>query len=302
MRDDAYYPSIVILGSHYPGAHALVQMRYELVATKRWRIETAAMVGSAAESHIRVRLTPCSPSSKHAQLTVRGEQVWVEDLGSENGTFVNGNRVQAPTALKPGDRVSFHTEQYEIHATPVRWWDDDYAPEGHGTRLLTALTRRINPIRLKQVARPKARSLPVTVPQLVVQSGRRQGEGIPLRRNEVSDVGSDVNRHVRFEDQTVSTLHARIANDGAKWKLCDQWSRNGTFVNESRIGASNFHLSDGDFVRFGNVTCQFRLPNGSPDSKDVALAEVSPWLIGISSFVIAAGVIAVGFMLWTSWT
>jgi hypothetical protein len=32
-------------------------------------------------------------------------QLMVEDLGSTNGTFVNGNRISSPTALRPGDQL-----------------------------------------------------------------------------------------------------------------------------------------------------------------------------------------------------
>src|SRR3954466_14448898 len=32
-------------------------------------------------------------------------QLTVEELGSTNGTFVNGNRISAPTPLRPGDEL-----------------------------------------------------------------------------------------------------------------------------------------------------------------------------------------------------
>ncbi|MHB1930404.1 MAG: FHA domain-containing protein [Acidimicrobiales bacterium] len=44
-------------------------------------------------------------SQVHARVFRRDGHVWVEDLGSTNGTFVNDARVDAPTALRPGDRV-----------------------------------------------------------------------------------------------------------------------------------------------------------------------------------------------------
>lgn len=46
-------------------------------------------------------------STVHARLFRRGDDVFVEDLGSRNGTFVNGDTVVAPTRLKRGDRVQF---------------------------------------------------------------------------------------------------------------------------------------------------------------------------------------------------
>lgn len=44
-------------------------------------------------------------SSLHARLTRRGGDVVLDDLGSRNGTLLNGRRLKAPTALSPGDRV-----------------------------------------------------------------------------------------------------------------------------------------------------------------------------------------------------
>jgi hypothetical protein len=46
-------------------------------------------------------------STVHARLFRRGDDVFVEDLGSRNGTFVNGDTVAAPTRLRRGDRVQF---------------------------------------------------------------------------------------------------------------------------------------------------------------------------------------------------
>lgn len=44
-------------------------------------------------------------SSQHARLVQRDGRWWVEDLGSTNGTWVNGRRVERPVPLSPGDVV-----------------------------------------------------------------------------------------------------------------------------------------------------------------------------------------------------
>ena len=44
-------------------------------------------------------------SRRHAALDCTSDRWSIEDLGSFNGTFVNGWRVNAPTALEPGDAV-----------------------------------------------------------------------------------------------------------------------------------------------------------------------------------------------------
>ena len=45
-------------------------------------------------------------SRKHARLTFQGGKYVLEDLGSTNGTFVNGQRLAGPVVLKSGDVVS----------------------------------------------------------------------------------------------------------------------------------------------------------------------------------------------------
>lgn len=53
-------------------------------------------------------------STVHARLFRRGDDLFVEDLGSRNGTFVNGQPVQAPTKLRRGDRVQFGQTVTEV--------------------------------------------------------------------------------------------------------------------------------------------------------------------------------------------
>jgi len=65
-------------------------------------------------------------SRRHAKLTWKGAGYVLEDLGSTNGTFVNGTRLSAPLALKPGDAVSFgenivliYEATFDVNATMV---------------------------------------------------------------------------------------------------------------------------------------------------------------------------------------
>ncbi len=44
-------------------------------------------------------------SRKHARFVRQGEGYMLEDLGSTNGTFVNGARLSGPRLLQPGDEI-----------------------------------------------------------------------------------------------------------------------------------------------------------------------------------------------------
>lgn len=45
-------------------------------------------------------------SGRHARFTLMGQNLFVEDLGSTNGTSVNGMRITEPVALRSGDVVN----------------------------------------------------------------------------------------------------------------------------------------------------------------------------------------------------
>ena len=44
-------------------------------------------------------------SARHARFEPRQDGVWVQDLGSTNGTYLNGARLDNPRRLSPGDVV-----------------------------------------------------------------------------------------------------------------------------------------------------------------------------------------------------
>lgn len=55
-------------------------------------------------------------SSVHARVFRRPDGYYVEDLGSTNGTFVGGQRLEGPVRLEPGDR--FQAGQTTLELAP----------------------------------------------------------------------------------------------------------------------------------------------------------------------------------------
>jgi hypothetical protein len=52
-------------------------------------------------------------SRKHAKITVTGEQIFIQDLGSTNGSFVNGEKIRR-ARLKEGDRILIGTSIIKV--------------------------------------------------------------------------------------------------------------------------------------------------------------------------------------------
>jgi hypothetical protein len=53
-------------------------------------------------------------STVHARVFPRNGELWIEDLGSTNGTFLNDRRLGAPVRLKRGDRVKVGRTLLEV--------------------------------------------------------------------------------------------------------------------------------------------------------------------------------------------
>ncbi|MFT4049216.1 MAG: FHA domain-containing protein [Solirubrobacterales bacterium] len=51
-------------------------------------------------------------SARHARITARGPYNYLEDLGSTNGTYLNGARVEGPQQLHPGDKITIGDTEF----------------------------------------------------------------------------------------------------------------------------------------------------------------------------------------------
>ncbi len=92
-------------------------------------------------------------------------------------------------------------------------------------------------------------------------------------------IGRDTSNHIRLAHGTVSRSHAKISWDGEEYVLSDLQSRNGTFVNRSRIQRAV--LRSGDMIHFGNRGFLFRLERPEYVSKTVDTPVSLPETVSI---------------------
>jgi hypothetical protein len=63
-----------------------------------------------------IAIEDAEASRKHATFSAEGDTVTVEDLGSTNGTFVNGERLTGSRTIGEGDRVRIGTTVFEVRS------------------------------------------------------------------------------------------------------------------------------------------------------------------------------------------
>lgn len=81
-----------------------------------------------------VAISDVLASRHHAVLRPAGKQIMVEDLGSLNGTFLNGRRVAGQATAQPGDRLTIGNSDYRITVAGTGLAVEKVA-DGEGLRL-----------------------------------------------------------------------------------------------------------------------------------------------------------------------
>lgn len=75
-----------------------------------------------------VVITSKRASRDHARILFERHKVWVEDLGSANGTWINDERITSPRELRDGDRLSIGDTALTYH-DPNTTYRDPALPE-----------------------------------------------------------------------------------------------------------------------------------------------------------------------------
>lgn len=75
-----------------------------------------------------LRLTHYTVSRSHARMRGTGDGWWLRDLGSSNGTWVNGGRVTSRVRVGPGDTVHFGDVGFRLEVPPEETAPADAKP------------------------------------------------------------------------------------------------------------------------------------------------------------------------------
>jgi hypothetical protein len=94
-------------------------------------------------------------------------------------------------------------------------------------------------------------------PVLAVTRGSGMGRVFALARETTTSLGRARANDIVLEDVAVSSQHCRIRLEQGHFVLHDLKSTNGTLVNDQKV--SRHTLSEGDVIRIGETSLQFRL-------------------------------------------
>jgi FHA domain len=99
-----------------PDLRSRVEPRLEVVAAMGHDPGTSFEVGQGAtlgrSNGADIRIDDPFASSAHARIFGRGDFMYVEDMGSTNGTYLNGRQLKQPEQLKVADVIRIGDSEY----------------------------------------------------------------------------------------------------------------------------------------------------------------------------------------------
>lgn len=196
-------------------------------------------------------------SRRHAVIRAEGDRVLIEDLGSANGSFVNGQKVEAPLELKDGDEI-----QIVKHRLVYRIPREAEAPKKAAPAMDAGKTMMLDPTAMAAAMtgkgpaaplRADTAATPVLRPRLILPDLKK----FALEAEEVA-IGSGSECQVQFSGMFVAKVHARILPlERGQYKLVHLGGLAGTRVNGERV--SEHVLKHGDEIEIGGRKILFRL-------------------------------------------
>ena len=96
--------SSLALPSSRVGAHPVVVWK-DMKGSHTYTLRDRTLIGSAPAAGITI--SDPAVSRIHAELELRNDGVWVKDLGSRNGTFVDGRRIEGEAIIQGSAELRF---------------------------------------------------------------------------------------------------------------------------------------------------------------------------------------------------
>ena len=191
-----------------------------------WLVESVTTIGSDPKNHIVIKED--GVEAQHAEIRKEGDALYLSDLGSYQGTTVNGSKIKANFQLRSGDAIKLA-----------------------GVELLI-----VDPQPGAEKKEPVAARSDWSIMAL---SGPLKGKSIPIHGSMV--FGRSNTCDIQINDAHMSRRHAEINLKGGVLRLGDLQSSNGTCVNGKTIGEQV--LKPGDKISFDHLTFLVAGPLGA---------------------------------------
>ena len=175
-----------------------------------------------------IRLTERNVSRRHAKFVKHNGSFVVADLGSYNGLYINGKRMEGQSVLRDGDRVLIGDYEitFEVEEADIAWNEQ-------------------TPVQIPSPCRLVVLTEPIRGVEFLLSKPQQC-----IGRNESIDIF--------VNHRSISHEHAEVVVGYDSVKIVDLDSANGIRVNGKHMAQSL--LKPGDLVEVGEVLFRFEAP------------------------------------------
>ncbi len=206
-------------------------------------------------------------SSFHALVECVNEIIYVEDLNSTNGTFVNDEKIEGKVAIKNGDRVRFASYEFLVE------FEDGGVNELSGSEQVESgtvfmdvnkvqeiqeiLNGETNEKELKSDNEPAGKETVLYGVKGLVQNARLillDDKRKFLKEYELTEIetaiGRDEVNNISIDHPSISRVHCFINRKENYYEIVDNESTNGVFINDKKVKKAL--LKNGDIIKLGD--------------------------------------------------
>lgn len=229
-------------------------------------VDELTTVGRASGNVIQV--TDEKASRHHFRIEKVGERFRLVDLGSTNGTRLNGIKLQGDVFLRPGDKIGLGKTVFIFDEANAPKPAPESAPSAAPAAAPTATPAKLPAVPPPPAPAPAADALALKQPQpdgpkyiLKMLEGVNAGQVYELGTKPLT-VGRHSSNTIQIIDDAVSSYHAEIAKEPIGYVVTDLGSTNGTRVKARQ--KPDFEkvvktpLAVGMQIRFGKTTLEFQ--------------------------------------------
>jgi pSer/pThr/pTyr-binding forkhead associated (FHA) protein len=196
-------------------------------------------VGREDDCDIKIPLSYVS--RKHARLSIKKEQLFVDDMGSSNGTYVNGERTKS-RQLFNGDELRF--DEFIFHVI---------GPEDDAKKKTTNNKAAITKEETNKNSDKDLEAVQALIKKGIYLHGISddvKGQVFTINQEE-SHLSSMLGHHLSRSEISVSARHVYLYATADGWKVKNNGASDGLRVNERMT--SEAILNEGDTVTIGNT-------------------------------------------------
>ena len=251
-------------------------------------LTNGAILGREKSSDIVVPLSYVS--RKHAKFAVKNEKLFIEDLNSSNGTYINGERIKS-AELRNGDELRLDEFVFTV-VGPVSKTESKPRTIVRDTSNKSKKKSKSSLAETQKVERTGEASQVVFMHGL---EGRFAGKvyTITQAQNHISRL---LGHHLSTSEQSVSARHVYLSETDIGWQIKNDGAADGLLVN-GKMQAKAV-LQDGDEITVGGTLLKFQsvgeqpLSYAKPQDEKSIVGKVIGGLIVVA--LVVAGLVLSG--------